>query len=87
VVLDLKGNLAFLDSAEFAELRELLQGLKLMPIGVQNASPVQQRAALAAGLGCFAGSSATRRPAERVAPPREEAPRRAPARRPRAPRW
>jgi septum site-determining protein MinC len=65
LVIDLKGNLGFLDRADFDELRELLLRHKLIPIGVQHASPAQQRAALAAGLSCFAGSSAPRRTAEK----------------------
>jgi septum site-determining protein MinC len=68
VVIDLKGNLGYLDSGEFTELRDLLLRHKLIAVGIQNASPAQQRAALAAGLPCFPGSSAARRPLEPPAP-------------------
>jgi len=67
VVLDLKGYLGFLDSAEFDELRALLGRHKLVLIGVQNASAAQQRAAVASGLSCFAGSSAPKKAGERQA--------------------
>jgi septum site-determining protein MinC len=74
VVLDVKGSLAFLDPAEFEETKALLKRHKLLPIGVQNASGAQLRAALAAGLCNFNASSPSRRVAEpaAAAPPQPE---------------
>lgn len=61
VVLDLANRSGFEDAAEFTELKRLLRALDLVPVGVQNASLAQQRAAATAGLGVFAGPSAQRR--------------------------
>jgi septum site-determining protein MinC len=75
VVLDIKGSLAFMDPGEFEDARALLQRHKLVPVGVQNATAAQLRAAQAAGLSSFNASS----PSRRVAEPAPE-----PARRPAA---
>jgi septum site-determining protein MinC len=64
VVLDIKGSLAFLDPGEFEDAKALLRRHKLIPIGVQNASGAQLRAAFAAGLCSFNASSPSRRVAE-----------------------
>jgi septum site-determining protein MinC len=70
VVLDIKGSLAFLDPAEFEDAKALLARHKLVPIGIQNATAAQVRAAQAAGLSSFNASSTSRRVAE---PPPEPA--------------
>jgi septum site-determining protein MinC len=64
VVLDIKGSLAFMDPTEFDDAKTLLQRHKLLPIGVQNATSAQIRAAQAAGLSSFNASSPSRRVAE-----------------------
>lgn len=72
VVLDLKEYLGFLDSREYDELRTLLGRHKLILTGIQNGSAAQQRAAIASGLSCFAGSSAPKKGRDqgaREAPP------------------
>jgi septum site-determining protein MinC len=74
VVLDIKGSLAFMDPTEFEDAKLLLQRHKLIPIGVQNATAAQVRAAMAAGLSSFNASSPSRRVAE-PAPAPEPAPR------------
>lgn len=78
VVLDLKGYLGFLDGTEYDELRALLGRHKLILIGIQNGSPAQQRAAVTAGLSCFAGSSAPKKgrdqPGREAAPPPSPSP-------------
>jgi septum site-determining protein MinC len=56
VVLDLAEYPEFGDALEFIEIKSLLRALDLVPVGVQNATPAQQRAAAAAGLGAFAGA-------------------------------
>jgi septum site-determining protein MinC len=71
VVLDIKGSLAFMDPTEFEDAKALLQRHKLVPIGVQNATAAQIRAAQAAGLSSFNASSPSRRvpePAPQPAP-------------------
>ena len=71
VILDIKGSLAFMDPTEFEDARTLLQRHKLVPIGVQNATSAQIRAAQAAGLSSFNASSTSRRvpePAPQAAP-------------------
>jgi septum site-determining protein MinC len=73
VVLDLKDSRGLTDAADFIELKRLLHGVDLVPVGVQNANPAQQEAAAAAELGTFTGASAQRRsnaaqPAARAAP-------------------
>jgi septum site-determining protein MinC len=61
VVLDIKGSLAFLDPSEFDDARVLLKRHKLVPVGVQNASQAQLRAAQAAGLCSFNAASTGRK--------------------------
>jgi septum site-determining protein MinC len=73
VVLDLKDSRGLTDAADFLELKRLLRGVDLVPVGVQNANPAQQEAAAEAELGTFTGASAQRRsnaaqPAARAAP-------------------
>jgi septum site-determining protein MinC len=63
VVLDLVDSRRFADAVEFVELKRLLRSLDLVPVGIQNGSVEQQRAAAAAGLGVFTGPSAQRRAA------------------------
>ena len=82
VVLDLKGHLGFHRAADFIEMRRLLRRLALVPVGVQNADSDQQRAALEAGLGAFAGTPANRRaaaPVPAAAPAQSAAPAPRPA--------
>ena len=57
VVLDLKDNLGFLDVEDFDAAKALLRRHRLVPVGVQNASPAQQRAAGGAALAVFGGRS------------------------------
>jgi septum site-determining protein MinC len=101
VVLDLKDNIGFLDAEDFDVAKAMLRRHRLVPVGVQNASPAQQRAAAAAELAVFAGASrrgvdlAANRPpeapppeaaAEPVAPPPRPEPPRAEPPRPESPR-
>jgi septum site-determining protein MinC len=63
VVLDLKGTADFSAPAEFAEARDILRRHTLTLVGVQNASPAQAEAGVAAGLAGFApNSTQPRRP-------------------------
>jgi septum site-determining protein MinC len=73
VVLDLTECGGFAEAADFAELKRLLRGIELAPVGVQNANPAQQRAAAAAGLGIFPATNAQRRGAT-AAPPGKQPP-------------
>lgn len=57
VVLDLKDNLGCTAVADYIALKQLLRRHRLIPVGVQNASALQARAALAADLASFAGTS------------------------------
>jgi len=61
VILDLKDNLGFLDADEFFAVKALLRRHRLVPVGVQNASNAQQRAAAAAELAVFGASNQNRR--------------------------
>jgi septum site-determining protein MinC len=85
VVLDLKDSLGCTSVADYTSLRQLLRRHGMIPVGVQNASALQLRAAKAVDLSAFSGASggsAARRPApaERTEPPRAPPPReRAPA--------
>jgi septum site-determining protein MinC len=72
VVIDLAERPEFAEAVEFIELKRQLRALDLVPVGVQNATVAQQRAAAAAGLGAFTGSSAQRR--AQAAPKLQEAP-------------
>jgi septum site-determining protein MinC len=76
VVLDIKGSLAFLDPSEFEDAGALLKRHKLVPVGVQNASQAQLRAAQAAGLCSFSAASTGRKvePAHAGSAPRQQAP-------------
>ena len=60
VVIDLRDCLGCTAAADFDVLRDLLRRHHLVAVGVQGASPVQQRLALAAGLAPF-GAAGTRR--------------------------
>jgi septum site-determining protein MinC len=86
IVLDLKDSLGCTSVADYTSLRQLLRRHGMIPVGVQNASALQLRAAKAVDLSAFSGASggsAARRPApaaERTEPPRAPPPReRAPA--------
>jgi septum site-determining protein MinC len=88
VVLDLKDSLGCTSVADYTSLRQLLRRHGMIPVGVQNASALQLRAAKAVDLSALSGASGAgaRRPApaaERVAP--APAPPRAPPPRERAP--
>lgn len=78
VVLDLKDSLGCTSVADYTSLRQLLRRHGMIPVGVQNASALQLRAAKAVDLSAFSGASgsAARRPTpERApAPPPERAP-------------
>ena len=63
IVLDLKDSSGFSETSDFAEMKRVLASLALVPVGVQNANPDQQRAATAAGFGMLT-APASRRPAE-----------------------
>jgi septum site-determining protein MinC len=54
VVLDLRDAPGFTKEAEFVQARELLRQRTLTLIGIQNATPGQLEAAVAAGLASFA---------------------------------
>ncbi len=56
VVLDLKDCLGCTATEDFEELDGVLRQHRLIPVGIQNASALQQRAALAAGLAPFPAS-------------------------------
>jgi septum site-determining protein MinC len=60
VVLDLKDNIGFLDAEDFFVTKALLRRHRLVPVGAQNASPAQQRAAAAAEMAVFAGGAGRR---------------------------
>jgi septum site-determining protein MinC len=88
VVLDLKDSLGCTSVADYTSLRQLLRRHGMIPVGVQNASALQLRAAKAVDLSAFSGASGAgaRRPApavERAAPAPE--PERAPPPRERSP--
>jgi septum site-determining protein MinC len=70
VVLDLKDSLGCTSVADYTSLRQLLRRHGLIPVGVQNASALQLRAAKSVDLSAFSGGTggATRRPVERPAP-------------------
>jgi len=53
VVLDLKDTLSCTSVADFVALKTVLRRLRLIPVGVQNASAPQLRAALAVDLAPF----------------------------------
>jgi septum site-determining protein MinC len=72
VVLDLKETLGCTSASDFTALRQLLLRHRLLPVGVQNASALQLRAAKAVDLAAF--NSAQSNGARRAAP---ESPRRA----------
>jgi septum site-determining protein MinC len=63
IVLDLKGSSGFGRARDFLEMRRILAGLTLVPVGVQNANPEQQAAAIEAGLGMLTAPATSRRPA------------------------
>src|SRR6185312_13038667 len=69
VVLDLKDSLGCTSVADYTSLRQLLRRHGMIPVGVQNASALQLRAAKAVDLSAFSGASAgARRPAAERAP-------------------
>lgn len=68
VVIDLKDCLGCTAAADFDVLKELLRRHQLVAVGVQGASPVQQRLALAAGLAPFGAAGTRRIPAAAPAP-------------------
>ena len=69
-VLDLKDCIGCIAAEDFAPLKDLLRQHRLVAIGVQNATTLQQRAAAAAGLARFPATSGGRRSAP---PPAEVA--------------
>src|ERR1700731_934192 len=73
VVLDLKDSLGCTSVSDYTSLRQLLRRHGMIPVGVQNASALQLRAAKSVDLSAFsgAGAGAARRPVER--PPLERA--------------
>ncbi len=70
VVLDLRDCLGCTSAEDFTALRQLLRRHRLVPVGVQNASALQLRAAKAVDLAAFSGAQANgaRRAAPEVAP-------------------
>ncbi len=81
VVLDLKETLGCTSASDFTALRQLLLRHRLLPVGVQNASALQLRAAKAVDLAAF--NSAQSNGARRAAAP--ESSRRAAAPEPASP--
>ena len=72
VVVDLKDSLGCTSVADYTSLRQLLRRHGMIPVGVQNASALQLRAAKAVDLSAFSGASsgtAARRPIERAPTP------------------
>jgi septum site-determining protein MinC len=70
VVVDLRGVENLTEASEFELVREKLQALTLMLVGVQNAQPAQLEAATQAGLASFAPHAAGQpRNAPVAAPP------------------
>jgi septum site-determining protein MinC len=72
VVIDLKDSLGCTSVADYTSLRQLLRRHGMIPVGVQNASALQLRAAKAVDLSAFSGASsgtAARRPIERALTP------------------
>jgi len=71
VVLDLKDSLGCTSVADYTSLRQLLRRHGMIPVGVQNGSALQLRAAKAVDLSAFSGASGSgaRRPAAERAPP------------------
>jgi septum site-determining protein MinC len=68
VVLDLKDSLGCTSVADYTSLRQLLRRHGMIPVGVQNASALQLRAAKSVDLSAFsAAAGAARRPIERPA--------------------
>jgi septum site-determining protein MinC len=75
IVLDLKGSSGFSQAREFVEMKRVLSSLTLVPVGVQNANPEQQAAAIEAGLGMLTAPATSRRPpASTAAAPTAAAP-------------
>src|SRR3984893_10354476 len=75
VVLDLKDSLGCTSVSDYTALRQLLRRHGMIPVGVQNASALQLRAAKSVDLSAFSGAGAARRPIERPIerPPLERA--------------
>jgi septum site-determining protein MinC len=63
LVLDLKDSNGFNETRDFVEMKRILASLTLVPVGVQNANPEQQSAAIAAGLGMLTAPATSRRSA------------------------
>src|SRR6266436_5004631 len=57
VVLDLKDSLGCTSVADYTALRQVLRRLGLIPVGVQNASALQLRAAKSVELSAFSGAA------------------------------
>jgi septum site-determining protein MinC len=71
LVLDLKDSSGFNETRDFVEMKRILASLTLVPVGVQNANPEQQVAAIAAGLGMLTAPATSRRsaPTSATSPP------------------
>jgi septum site-determining protein MinC len=69
LVLDLKDSSGFNETRDFVEMKRILASLTLVPVGVQNANPEQQSAAIAAGLGMLTAPATSRRSAATAAAP------------------
>ena len=66
VILDLKESMSCTSVGDFVALKGLLRRQRLMPVGIQNASQIQLRAAIAVDLAPF-GAGGGRRPVEKAA--------------------
>lgn len=67
VVLDLSDSMSCTSVADYVALKTVLRRHRLIPVGVQNASAIQSRAAAAVDLAPFAAASGgSRRNAERA---------------------
>ncbi len=78
VVLDLKDCLGCTAPADFTALKQLLHGHGLIPVGVQNASALQMRAAKAVDLAALNGAQTHARRAAAEPPPAAARPAAAP---------
>jgi len=73
VVLDLRDCIGCTASDDFAALKATLRQYRLMAVGVQNASALQQRAAIAVELAAFPAAGGTQRRSASAPPPAEGA--------------
>jgi septum site-determining protein MinC len=68
VIIDLKDSLSCTSIGDYVALKTVLRRHRMIPVGVQNASALQQRAAIAVDLAPFAMTGTGRKGSERPAP-------------------